>query len=113
MSPIPDFSERCKALFFRDRLERELEEELRHHRALDEAAGIPPLQQTEQVKEAVRDARGVRPLEELFAHTRYAFPPLRRSVGFTRTLGATPRVGICAATGRVILVDRSLRPGLR
>src|SRR5207249_7460079 len=69
MNPIPDFIERCKALFFRDRLERELEEELRHHRALDEAAGIPPLQQTEQVKEAVRDARGVRPLEELIADT--------------------------------------------
>ena len=112
MNPIPDFIERCKALFFRDRLERELEEELRHHRALDEAAGIPPLQQTEQVKEAVRDARGVRPLEELIADTRYAFRALRRSVGFTLTVVATLGIGIGAATAVFIVVNRILLAGL-
>src|SRR3989442_14295311 len=96
MNPIPDFIERCKALFFRDRLERELEEELRHHRALDEAAGIPPLQQTEQVKEAVRDPRGVRPLEGLIPDKRYAFRAPRRSVRFTPTVVATLGVRIGA-----------------
>src|SRR2546428_10609078 len=96
MNPIPDFIERCKALFFRDRLERELEEELRHHRVLDEAAGIPPLQQTEQGKEAGRDARGGRPLEELIADTRYACRALRRSGGFTPPAGATPPSGLGA-----------------
>src|SRR5256712_8536390 len=108
MNPIPDFIERCKALFFRDRLERELEEELRHHRVLDEAAGIPPLQQTEQVKEEVRDARGVRPLEELIADTRYALRALRRSVGFTLTVVATLGLGIGAATAVFIVVNRLL-----
>src|SRR5437879_7081530 len=112
MNPIPDFIERCKALFFRDRLERELEEELRHHRALDEAAGIPPLQQPEQVKEAVRDARGVRPLEELIADTRYAFRALRRSAGFTLTVVATLGLGIGAATAVFIVVNRILLAGL-
>src|SRR2546426_503845 len=108
MNPIPDLIERFKALFFRDRLERELEEELRHHRALDEAAGSPPLQQTEQVKEAVRDARGVRPLEELIADTRYAFRALRRSAGFTLTVVATLGLGIGAATAVFIVVNRIL-----
>src|SRR5256712_615162 len=112
MNPIPDFIERCKALFFRDRLERELEEELRHHRVLDEAAGIPPLQQTEQVKEAVRDARGVRPLEELIADTRYACRALRRSGGFTLTVVATLGIGIGAATAVFIVVNRILLAGL-
>src|SRR2546426_10449836 len=112
MNPTPDFIERGKALFFRDRLERELEEELRHHRALDEAAGSPPLQQTEQVKEAVRDARGVRPLEELIADTRYAFRALRRSVGFTLTVVATLGIGIGAATAVFIVVNRILLAGL-
>src|SRR5438034_322398 len=112
MNPIPDFIERCKALFFRDRLERELEEELRHHRVLDEAAGISPLQQTEQVKEAVRDARGVRPLEELIADTRYACRALRRSVGFTLTVVATLGIGIGAATAVFIVVNRILLAGL-
>src|SRR2546428_13620205 len=93
MNPIPDLIERFKALFFRDRLERELEEELRHHRALDEEAGIPALKQMEQVKEEVRDARRVRPLEELIAATRYAIRPRRRSVGSTPTVVATPALG--------------------
>src|SRR2546422_119859 len=112
MNPIPDFIERCKALFFRDRLERELEEELRHHRALDEAAGIPPLQQAEQVKEAVRDARGVRPLEELIADTRYACRALRRGVGFTLTVVATLGIGIGAATA-VFIVKPTPRQSAR
>jgi len=112
MNPIPDLIERCKALFFRDRLERELEEELRHHRVLDEAAGIPPLQHTEQVKEEVRDARGVRPLEELIADTRYALRALRRSAGFTLTVVATLGLGIGAATAVFIVGNRILLAGL-
>src|SRR3989454_99673 len=108
MNPIPDLIERFKALFFRDRLERELEEELRHHRALDEEAGIPALKQMEQVKEEVRDARGVRPLEELIADTRYAVRALRRSAGFTLTVVATLGLGIGAATAVFIVVNRIL-----
>jgi hypothetical protein len=84
MNPIPDILERLKARFFRDRLERELEEELRHHRELDEQAGISPSGRLEEIKEAVRDARGVRPLEELIADTRYALRAGDAGVGLTR-----------------------------
>ena len=108
MNPIPDIMERLKALFLRDRLERELEEELRHHRELDEAAGISPFGRVEEIKEEVRDARGVRPLEELIADTRYALRALRRSVGFTLTVVATLGLGIGAATAVFIVVNRIL-----
>src|SRR5438309_9634189 len=106
MNPIPDIMERLKALFLRDRLEREMEEELRHHRELDEAAGISPFGRVEEIKEEVRDARGVRPLEELIADTRYALRALRRSVGLTLTAVATLGLGIGAASAVVIIVDR-------
>ena len=108
MNPIPDIMERLKALFLRDRLEREMEEELRHHRELDEAAGISPFGRVEEIKEEVRDARGVRPLEELIADTRYALRALRRSVGFTLTVVATLGLGIGAATAVFIVVNRIL-----
>ena len=108
MNPIPDIMERLKALFLRDRLEREMEEELRHHRELDEAALISPFGRVEEIKEEVRDARGVRPLEELIADTRYALRALRRSVGFTLTVVATLGLGIGAATAVFIVVNRIL-----
>src|SRR5437762_11980858 len=108
MNPIPDIMERLKALFLRDRLERELEEELRHQRELDEAAGISPFGRVEEIKAAVRAARGVRPLEELIADTRYALRALRRSVGFTLTVVATLGLGIGAATAVFIVVNRTL-----
>src|SRR5207249_3788507 len=104
--------QRLKALFLRDRLEREMEEELRHHRELDEAAGISPFGRVEEIKEEVRDARGVRPLEELIADTRYALRALRRSVGFTLTVVATLGIGIGAATAVFIVVNRILLAGL-
>jgi predicted permease len=110
VNPIPDLIERFKALFFRDRLEREMEEELRHHRALDEESGVTRHENLEQVKEEVRDARGVRPLEELVADTRYALRALRRNAGFTLTVVAT--LGVGAATAVFIVVNRILLAGL-
>src|SRR5438094_10340380 len=108
MNPIPDIMERLKALFLRDRLERELEEELRHHRELDEAAGISPFGRVEEIKEEVRDARGVRPLEELVAGKRYALRALRRGVGVTCTVAATLGLGIRAATAVLLVANRAL-----
>jgi hypothetical protein len=77
MTVSSDVLERLKALLFRDGMERELDEELRFRLAL---GGI------ERTKEDVRDARGVRALEELIADTRYALRALRRNIGFTLTV---------------------------
>ena len=55
-----------------------------------------------------RGGRGVRPLEELIADTRYALRALRRSVGFTLTVVATLGLGIGAATAVFIVVNRIL-----
>ena len=123
MNPLPNILERLKALVFRNRLERELDEELRHHLALEEEARArrqprPParalgaLGGVEQVKEAVRDARGVRPLEELIADTRYALRALRRNVGFTLTVVVTLGLGIGATTAVFVVVNRILLAGL-
>src|SRR5678815_2397669 len=99
MSLLTDAMERLKGLFFRGRREQELAEELRDHieRETQERirrgerpeaarrAALLAFGGVEQTKEAVRDARGIRPLEELGADLRYALRGLRRNPGFTAT----------------------------
>jgi putative ABC transport system permease protein len=115
-----DLAERFKALFLRDRAEKELDEELRYHmereaeaRAL--AGSATPerdariaLGGVEQVKEEVRSARGVRALEELVADTRYALRALGRNFGFTLTVIAVLGIAIGAATAVYTVVNRVL-----
>ena len=80
----PVISRRLRALFARASVEREMDEELRFHmemearsqerRGLDSAAAMRAAQHAlvgvEAVKEAYRDARGVRPLENLMQDIR-------------------------------------------
>ena len=124
MNPLPDVIERLKALFFRGRLDRELEEELRFHIARDAEAradsgsadarreALAAFGGVERVKDEVRAARGVLPLEELIADTRYALRSLRRNPGFTLTVVAVLGVGIGAATTVFTVVNRVLLTGL-
>jgi predicted permease len=124
VNPLPDFIERLKALFFRGRLDRELEEELRFHIARDAEAradsgradarreALAAFGGVERVKDEVRAARGVLPLEELMADTRYAFRSLRRNPGFALTVVAVLGVGIGAATTVFTVVNRVLLTGL-
>ena len=124
MTVSSDVLERLKALLFRDRMERELDEELRFHLALDAEAraragsGDPgreallALGGIERTKEDVRDARGVRALEELIADTRYALRALRRNIGFTLTVIVVLGLGIGAATAVLTVVNRVLLAGL-
>jgi putative ABC transport system permease protein len=124
MNPLPDVIERLKALLFPARQERELEEELRDHIAREAEArtdaGSPDglrdalvrLGGVEQVKEEVRAARGVLPLQELVADTRYALRSLRRNAGFTLTVVTVLGVGLGAATAVFTVVNRVLLTGL-
>ena len=124
MNPLPGIVERFKALFLRNRVERELDEELQYH--LDREtearaqAGSPDARRdalmtlggVEKVKEEVREARGVLLLEEWLADTRYALRALRRSTGFTLSVMAVLGIGIGAATAVFTVVDRVLLSGL-
>lgn len=119
MSAVTDLIERLRLLLFRERDERELDEELRFHleRDIEERVrhGIEPtaarraaqlsLGNIEQRKEEVRDASGVRPLDELGADIRYALRGLRRNPGFTATGILVLALGLGATTAVFSVMD--------
>ncbi|MFN0179142.1 MAG: ADOP family duplicated permease [Gemmatimonadales bacterium] len=106
-------------LFQRQRLERELDAELRFH--LDQnvreliAGGMSPeearrqarlaLGGVEQVKEETRDARGTRWLEDLANDIRFSLRMLRKAPGFTLAAIATLAIGIGANTAVYNVVE--------
>jgi predicted permease len=106
-------------LSHRNRMEAQLEKELRFH--LDQhvsdliAEGHPPeearrlaileLGGREQVKEECRDARGTRWLESLLQDVRYAARTLRKTPAFTLAAIATLALGIGANTAIFQLLD--------
>jgi predicted permease len=119
MSLFSDLLERARALLFRERQERELEEELRFHveREAEERRrqGVPPdaarrgallaFGGVEQTKEVVRDARGVRPLQDLAGDLRFAVRGLRRNPGFTLTAVLVLGLGLGATTAVFSVMD--------
>ena len=111
---------RVRAVVRRDALERDLDEELGLHVAL-EAAELERLHHLspedarrraliafggiERYKEAHRDARGVRWLDELRQDVRYAGRALRRSPTFTVSAVAILGLGIGACTAVFSAID--------
>src|SRR5690349_7826244 len=97
MPPMSWLTRRMRALFRRGTVETEMTDELRFHfdamvaqsmrsgLTADEARRSAQREfgGMEQVKEAYRDARGVRHLDELVQDVRYGLRALRRAPAFT------------------------------
>ena len=122
MSVITDLAERCRALVFRRRVDRELDEEMAFHLERDVAQriarGADPAEARRtaiisigglpQVKEAVREARGVQPLEDLVADVRHAIRTLRAAPMFALTVIAVIGIALGAATVVFAVADAVL-----
>jgi predicted permease len=122
---LDDLRYRLRAIFRRRAIERELDDELRFHleqqAAMESRAGLPPDEARRQarmafggvdvVKEASRDARGVRILEVAARDLRYAVRTLRRSPVFATVAIVSLTLGIGANAAMFQLLNALvLRP---
>ena len=122
MSLISDWSERLKALVFRRRQEEDLDDELQFHvdREVEERikAGADPVAARQaatvafggmgRMKEEVRGARGIRPLEEFLADVRYSLRGLTASPVFAAAAIIVLGLGLGASTAVFTIADQIL-----
>ena len=122
MRLLSEITERIRALLFHSRDERELEEELRTHMAMEaeylrrmgvseegaRRASAIALGGVERVKDDVRDARGTRVLHDVWRDVAFAVRTLAASPGFTLVTLATLAIGIGGTTAVFSAVDAVL-----
>ena len=113
---------RLRMLVDRDRVDRELDDELRHHVGLEtkarRAQGIPAAEARRQAlaslgglesaRSQVREARFGAALEHVRQDVRYVLRVLRRNPGFTATTVLTLTLAISATTATFSVVDAVL-----
>ena len=125
MSEIRRWIRRLRILLGKERVEREMDEELRFHVEMETRsnlrAGMTPKEArrralmafggVERFKERAREARGVRPVEDLLTDLRFSFRSFRKNPAFTALAILSLALGIGANTAIFSAVNAILIRG--